>query len=111
MLPNPLAEPLQIPCPHCGLPVTIDDKTLSRLWGARMKARRGDRPARTRFSSMTEDERKAAAAEASNARWTAYRARSHASIAAPKVEPPKKHSVLESLDALDALLKEGDASG
>ena len=111
MQPSQPAPDRHVTCPCCGVDVVIDDKTLSRLWGARMKARRGDRPARNRFSSMTEDERKAAAAEASNARWTAYRARSHASIAAPKVEPPKKHSVLESLDALDALLKEGDASG
>jgi hypothetical protein len=108
---NQSGDPLYVMCPTCGVPVIIDDKTLSRLWGQRMKARRAGRPVNSRFAKMTEDQRKVAATAAANARWTAHRAAVHQSIAAPKPEPPKKHSILESLDALDALIKEGEHDG
>ena len=108
---NARGEPLTVLCSCCGVPVVIDDKTLSKLWGQRMKARRQGRPAVSRFSKMTEDERKVAAKAAADARWTAYRANVHQSIAAPVVVQPKKHSIMESLDALDALIKEGEQNG
>jgi hypothetical protein len=58
---------------------------------------------------MTPEQRSEAGIAAANARWTAHRAAVHQSIAAPKVESPKKHSVLESLDAIDAILKESES--
>ena len=108
---NARAEPMTVLCPCCNVPVIIDDKTLSRLWGQRMKARRQGRPAVSRFSKMTEDERKVAAKAAADARWTAYRANVHQSIAAPVVQQPKKHSIIDSLNELDAIIKEGEQNG
>jgi hypothetical protein len=76
-----------------------------------MKARRAGRPVNSRFAKMTEDERKIAAKAAADARWTAHRAATHQSIAAPPVEKPKKHSIIDSLNELDAIIKEGETDG
>ena len=108
---NQQTEPMYVMCPNCSLPVIIDDKTLGKLWGQRMKARRAGRPVNSRFAKMTEDERKIAAKAAADARWTAHRAAAHQSNAAPPVEQPKKHSIIDSLNELDAIIKEGESNG
>lgn len=104
-------EPLTVMCPCCNTPVVIDDKTLGKLWGTRMKARRVGRPDNSRFAKMTAEQRKIAATEAAQARWSAHRAAKHNSIAAPPPEPPKKQTVLARLDAMADLFKESKTDG
>lgn len=97
-----------IRCPHCGQP--LDEKLIRKLWGQLMSAsrKRSGKIGNNRFSRMTEEERSAEATRAAQIRWTKVRAERHQSIAAPVAPKPQKHSVLESLDAIDALLKENN---
>ena len=95
-------------CPHCGQGL---DGDLSRLWGVLMRAKRGRKPPRTthnRFALMSDEERRAAAKAAADARWTRVRAERHQSIAAPPAKP-KKHTVIDALKVVGELLK-GDAN-
>ena len=97
-----------IRCPSCGH--GLDEKLVRKLWGQLMSAsrKRSGKIGNNRFSRMTEEERSAEATRAAQIRWTKVRAERHQSIAAPVAPKPQKHSVLESLDAIDALLKENN---
>ena len=102
-------EQVSLRCPNCGH--GIDEKLIRKMWGQLMSAsrKRSGKIGNNRFSRMTEEERSAEATRAAQIRWTKVRAERHQSIAAPVAPKPQKHSVLESLDAIDALLHESKA--
>jgi len=107
---SPQVDALMMTCPCCGVRFVIDDKTLGKLWGKRMKARRMGRPFNSRFAKMTAEERKFAAKAAAEARWAAHRAAARGSVAAPAAERPKCYSALAILDARGALIEDGEAN-
>jgi hypothetical protein len=57
----------KVNCPHCGQ--ELAEEQLRSLWGAFMRGRPTNQTGNSRFSSMTAEERKAAASAAATARW------------------------------------------
>ena len=103
-------EVVEVKCPYCQHP--IDNKTLGKMWGQRMKPLMGHRKLYNRFALLTPEERKAEAHKANQARWDKYRAgktakaqaaqKEMAAADAPKAEPTP---TLASFDVIDTILK------
>ena len=98
------------PCPHCG--ALIDNRTLGKMWGNRMKPLLGHRQQYNRFAALSPEERKVEATKAINARWARYRAEKTAKAQAAQREmssaeaPKPAPSVIDNLNEIDRILKE-----